>query len=75
MTKEEKAEITDLTKCNFKQMAAYFKDLSERRKNKTKEEKQVSSMKQIAGLILVLCLANERRCYFVTMSVIDWLQA
>ena len=28
----------------------------------------------ITGLILGLCLANERRCYFVTMSLIGWAQ-
>ena len=27
------------------------------------------------GLILALCLANERQCYFVTLSLIGWAQA
>ena len=30
---------------------------------------------QTTGLILSLCPANERWCYFVTMSLIGWVQA
>lgn len=40
MTHKEQELITDLSKCNFKKMHAYFMDLSEQRKNRTKEEKQ-----------------------------------
>ena len=29
----------------------------------------------ISGLILGLCPANEKRCYFVTTSLIGWVQA
>ena len=29
----------------------------------------------MTGLILRLCPANERRCYFVTTSLIGWVQA
>ncbi|XP_071648951.1 DNA topoisomerase I, mitochondrial isoform X2 [Temnothorax longispinosus] len=40
MTESERAKITDLTKCNFKEMHAYFLQKSEERKAMTKEEKQ-----------------------------------
>ena len=43
MTQHEKEKIKDLSKCNFNEMAAYFKQQSEERKNRTKEEKKVSS--------------------------------
>lgn len=41
MTQKEKEIITDLKKCNFRDMCEYFKAESEKRKNRTKEEKQV----------------------------------
>lgn len=41
MTSEEKAKITDLKKCDFTEMAEYFKAQSEARKAMTKEEKLV----------------------------------
>jgi DNA topoisomerase-1 len=41
MTSQERASITDLKKCDFKEMAAYFKQKSEERKAMTKEQKQV----------------------------------
>ncbi|XP_020287311.1 DNA topoisomerase 1 isoform X2 [Pseudomyrmex gracilis] len=40
MTDAERAKITDLSKCNFKEMHAYFVQKSEERKAMTKEEKQ-----------------------------------
>lgn len=40
MTESERAKITDLSKCNFKEMHAYFMLKSEERKAMTKEEKQ-----------------------------------
>ncbi|KAG8222958.1 hypothetical protein J437_LFUL000253 [Ladona fulva] len=40
MTSKEKETITDLSKCNFKYMHAYFLEKSEERKNMTKEEKK-----------------------------------
>ncbi|XP_011699371.1 PREDICTED: DNA topoisomerase I, mitochondrial isoform X2 [Wasmannia auropunctata] len=40
MTESERARITDLAKCNFKEMHAYFVQKSEERKAMTKEEKQ-----------------------------------
>ncbi|KAK7865109.1 hypothetical protein R5R35_014641 [Gryllus longicercus] len=40
MTDEEKQIITDLAKCNFKQMHAYFVAKSEERKAMSKEEKK-----------------------------------
>lgn len=43
MTAEEKAKISDLKKCDFNEMADYFKAQSEARKAKSKEEKQVST--------------------------------
>ncbi|KAL0978606.1 hypothetical protein UPYG_G00172820 [Umbra pygmaea] len=39
MTAEEKAKITDLKKCDFTELAEYFKAQSEARKAMTKEEK------------------------------------
>jgi DNA topoisomerase-1 len=41
MTSKEKDLIEDLQKCNFKQMAEYFKLKSEEKKNRSKEEKKV----------------------------------
>lgn len=40
MTAEERKIIKDLTKCNFKEMHAYFVKKAEERKNWTKEQKQ-----------------------------------
>ncbi|XP_030069429.1 DNA topoisomerase 1 [Microcaecilia unicolor] len=40
MTSEEKAMITNLSKCDFNEMSQYFKEQSEARKQMTKEEKQ-----------------------------------
>ena len=42
MTSHEKEKITDLRKCNFNEINDYFKAQSEARKNRSKEEKQVS---------------------------------
>ena len=42
MTPAEKEKITDLKKCNFRDMCEFFKAESEKRKNRTKEEKKVS---------------------------------
>uniref|UniRef100_A0AAY4CYN0 DNA topoisomerase I n=1 Tax=Denticeps clupeoides TaxID=299321 RepID=A0AAY4CYN0_9TELE len=39
MTPEEKAKITDLSKCNFTEMSVYFKAQSEARKQMSKDEK------------------------------------
>lgn len=39
MTDTERAKITDLSKCNFKEMHTYFLQKSEERKQMTKEEK------------------------------------
>ncbi|XP_075992528.1 DNA topoisomerase 1 isoform X2 [Anticarsia gemmatalis] len=39
MTHEEKKIIKDLSKCNFKEMHAYFLSVSEKNRNRTKEEK------------------------------------
>lgn len=40
MTDKERNLIKDLSKCNFKEVDAHYKRLSEERKNKTKEEKK-----------------------------------
>ncbi|XP_076632378.1 DNA topoisomerase 1 isoform X1 [Colletes latitarsis] len=40
MTESERTRIVDLSKCNFKEMHAYFLQKSEERKAMTKEEKQ-----------------------------------
>lgn len=39
MTSKERETIKDFRKCNFKYMHAFFKDQSEKNKNKSKEEK------------------------------------
>lgn len=39
MSKKEKEVITDLHKCDFKYMSEYFKEQSEKNRNRTKEEK------------------------------------
>ncbi|KAL9693563.1 hypothetical protein quinque_012848 [Culex quinquefasciatus] len=39
MTSSEREKIKDLKKCNFKYMHAYFTDLSEKNRNRSKEEK------------------------------------
>lgn len=41
MTDEERKIIKKLEKCDFKEMAEFFKKQSEERKNKTKEEKKI----------------------------------
>ena len=41
MTKEERSAIQDLGKCDFRAVHAYFKEKSEERKARSKEEKQV----------------------------------
>ena len=46
MTREEKDTITDLSKCNFREIGKYFKEQSELRKSATKEEKNVSVVKK-----------------------------
>ena len=33
-----------------------------------------ATQSMIEGLILILCPANERRCYFVRTFLIDWTQ-
>ncbi|CAG9854389.1 unnamed protein product [Phyllotreta striolata] len=48
MSDGERSLITNLEKCDFKQIHAYYKDLSEKNKNKTKEEKQALKEKNEA---------------------------
>jgi DNA topoisomerase-1 len=48
MIDSEKAKIKDLRKCNFKQMHAYFMDIAEKNRNRTKEEKQALKEKNEA---------------------------
>jgi DNA topoisomerase-1 len=48
MSDSEKAKIKDLRKCNFKQMHAYFMDIAEKNRNRTKEEKQALKEKNEA---------------------------
>ncbi|XP_048745493.2 DNA topoisomerase I, mitochondrial-like [Ostrea edulis] len=45
MTSKEKDLIKDLKKCNFKELAEYFKLKSEERKNRSKEEKKAEKLK------------------------------
>lgn len=39
MNKKERETITNLSKCNFRHMQAYFQEQSEKNRNRTKEEK------------------------------------
>lgn len=48
MTSDERKLITDLGKCNFREMCEYFKALSEQRKQMTKEEKKEKKEKEEA---------------------------
>ncbi|GAU96790.1 hypothetical protein RvY_08181 [Ramazzottius varieornatus] len=48
MTAEERNTITDLKKCDFTQMHTYFKEQSELKKQRTKEEKQKEKEKNEA---------------------------
>lgn len=48
MTPEERKKIKDLKKCDFSQIDAHFKMLSEERKNRTKEEKEELKKKNAA---------------------------
>lgn len=52
MTSKERELITDLRKCNFKEMDAYFKLKSEERKNMSKEAKLV------CAIIVLVCICN-----------------
>ena len=50
MTVNEKYKITDLKKCNFKEIDAYFKRKSEERKARSKQEKLVRSLFPVMDL-------------------------
>lgn len=45
MNEKERSTITDLKKCNFKSMHAFFMDQSEKNRNRTKEEKKATKEK------------------------------
>ena len=46
MTSDERHTITDLKKCNFIEIDRYFKEQSEIRKSRTKEEKLAAKLKE-----------------------------
>jgi DNA topoisomerase-1 len=48
MTNEEREKIRDLSKCDFTEIDAHFKSVSEQRKNRTKEEKKSEKEKNEA---------------------------
>ncbi|XP_049822944.1 DNA topoisomerase I, mitochondrial isoform X2 [Aethina tumida] len=50
MTEKERSIITELKKCNFKPMHAYFLDIAEQNRNRTKEEKAALKEKNEALL-------------------------
>ncbi|CAH1955873.1 unnamed protein product [Acanthoscelides obtectus] len=50
MTDKERELITDLKKCDFRKMHTYFLEVSEKNKNRTKEEKQALKEKNEALL-------------------------
>ena len=45
MTNEEREKIRDLSKCDFTEIDAHFKNVSEQRKNRSKEEKKAEKEK------------------------------
>lgn len=55
MTKEERELITDLKKCDFRQMDVYFKEQAEIRKAMSKEEKQKIKVIHILLWLLLPC--------------------
>lgn len=46
MTAEERAKIVDLAQCDFRAVHEYYKEVSERNKNRSKEEKAVLKEKK-----------------------------
>merc|ERR1711935_138906 len=46
MSSQEKAKITDLTKCDFGKIAAYIDAQAEKRKAATKEDKEARKVKE-----------------------------
>ncbi|VDO94230.1 unnamed protein product [Soboliphyme baturini] len=54
MTHEERELIKDLKRCDFREINAYFKKLSEERKSMGKEEKEVSRRRELLLTIFVL---------------------
>jgi len=48
MTNEEREKIRDLSKCDFTEIDAHFKSVSEQRKSRSKEEKKVEKEKNEA---------------------------
>uniref|UniRef100_A0A0K2TK98 DNA topoisomerase I n=1 Tax=Lepeophtheirus salmonis TaxID=72036 RepID=A0A0K2TK98_LEPSM len=48
MTREERDIITNLSKCDFREINTYYKKVSEERKNRSKEEKKAEKEKNAA---------------------------
>ncbi|CAB4061455.1 TOP1 [Lepeophtheirus salmonis] len=48
MTREERDIITNLSKCDFREINTYYKKVSEERKNRSKEEKKAEKEKKAA---------------------------
>lgn len=64
MTKDEKEIITDLKKCNFREIQEHFKNKSEERKAMSKEEKLVrcwthfNSPTNLFQILIVFCFIS-----------------
>lgn len=64
MNKEEREKITDLNKCDFKAMHAYFLEQSEKRKAMTKEEKnKIKESKEAEVNTRVLYLSPNQQAF------------
>lgn len=68
MNERELEKITDLGKCNFKHMNAYFLKQTELRKAMTKEEKKVSGMREACLLCHYPLFPHSRFSRFLILS-------
>ena len=81
MNKEEKELITDLRRCNFKEIHEYYKAQTEIRKNRSKEEKLVRTFLVFYQTQLLLLIAVKRlwlllgTSWFFTIQELDCIGA
>jgi len=69
MTQKEREKITDLKKCNFREMCEFFKEESEKRKNRSKEEKLVHTTFLLnLGALSIFLIRRDHRLYVVLVG-------
>ena len=77
MTVEERSTIKDLKKCNFNEIDAHYKKLSEERKNKSKEEKKaIKEANQLIKNQFGFCMwdkhkqpiGNYKICFYIPLK-------